>query len=303
MIKVAVAGAAGKMGRETVRSILEAPDLKLVAAIGHRQGIGQDVGELIGVSQTGVTLSADLSRALQESGAEVCVDFTTPEAGAANARVILEQGVRLVLGTTGFTAAELANLDRVARERGIGGVIAPNFALGAILMMQFAAQAARIFPDVEIIEPHHKRKLDAPSGTARRTAELVAQARAESGNWAAAAASTGTGTQEQPAVELSAGLTGVESDGTASTATEMAAGGQPSRGLLCSGVPIHSLRIPGVVARQEVVFGFAGQTLRIIHESTDRTSFMPGVLFAIRRSMELYGLANLEDLMAVVLRP
>ncbi|MBE3578189.1 MAG: 4-hydroxy-tetrahydrodipicolinate reductase [Limnochordales bacterium] len=286
MIRVAVAGAAGRMGRETVKAILGAPDLKLVAAIGNRQGIGRDVGELAGVGPTGVILTADLKRALEESNAQVCVDFTTPQAGVTNARLILEQGVRPVLGTSGFSPADLANLDRLARELGLGGVVAANFALGAILMMQFAAQAARVFPDVEIVETHHKRKLDAPSGTARRTAELIAQARTESGNWAAAAAAMSTH----------------ESAGPTAPETEVPLAGQAARGLLCAGVPVHSLRVPGVVARQEVVFGSAGQTLRIIHESTDRTSFMPGVLFAIRKSLELYGLVSLEELLAAALR-
>lgn len=277
MIRVAVAGAAGKMGREVVKAVVRAPDLTLVAAVGRHHGVGEDAGLLAGIGPIGVKVGSDLRQALSESQAQVCVDFTLPEAGAENGRTVLEAGVCLVMGTTGLPAAELAALERLARERRVGGVVAPNFALGAILMMHFAAQAARVFPEVEIIEAHNPQKRDAPSGTARRTAELIARSRAECSRWAAAASGVNT---SEPAP----------------------AGNSPARGLLVEGVPVHSLRLPGVVAHQEVVFGMEGQTLRLIHDSADRSSFMPGVLLAIRRAPELKGLVTMEELLADVLR-
>jgi 4-hydroxy-tetrahydrodipicolinate reductase len=237
MIKVGVVGAGGRMGTETCRAVQAEPGLELVARVSR-----------------GVPLEV-----LTEAAAEVAVDFTVPSAVAANAAWYLDHGLHAVIGTTGLTDDDVADLDRRARAAERGCLIAPNFALGAVLMMRFAQQAASHFERAEIVERHHERKLDAPSGTALRTARLMAEARAEP-------------FEQTP-------------DGGA-------------RGLQVAGVRIHSLRLPGSVAHQEVVFGGAGETLTIRHDSLDRSAFMPGVLLAIRRVAQLKGaVVGLEHLL------
>lgn len=226
-IRVGVLGARGRMGVEVCRAVEAAGDMELVAAL--------DQGD-------------DRSAA---AGAEVVVDFTTPDAVMDNLRWCVEAGVHAVVGTTGFTGQRLDQVrDWLARRPEVGAVIAPNFGIGAVLMMQFAARAARHFESVEIIEQHHPRKLDAPSGTATHTARRIAQARAE------------------------AGL------GPAPDATKDEMPG--ARGADIDGVRVHAVRATGLVAHQEVLFGTAGETLTIRHDSYDRASFMPGVLLAVR---------------------
>ena len=218
MINVAVSGAAGRMGQTVCSAVEGADDLALV---GRADPLLEDsLGDVLG-------------------DADVVVDFSTPDAALANARTCLEAGVHCVMGTTG---ADFASLEGV----GEGNLfVAPNFAIGAVLMMQFAQQAARHMPECEIVELHHDRKVDAPSGTAARTAELIA-----------------------------------------------AAGGNVHE-------PIHSVRLPGLVAHQEVLFGGPGQTLTIRHDSVDRESFMPGVLLAVRKvgSLERSPTIGLEQLL------
>lgn len=255
--RVAVCGAAGRMGREVVRAVLGADDMELVAAI-DGVGTGADAGELAGCGPTGVLLRADLSEALATSGAEVMVDFTVPASAHANAVAAIGAGVAPVIGTTGLGDDAVADIGSRLAERGLGGLLAPNFAIGAVLMMRFAAEAARYMPDAEVIELHHERKLDAPSGTAMMTARLISEAR-------------GDGSAPEPA-----------------GAFEKAAG---ARGGDVQGIRVHSVRLQGHVAHQEVIFGALGQTLTIRHDSIDRTSFMPGVLLAVRRVRELAGLA------------
>ncbi|MFE9183209.1 4-hydroxy-tetrahydrodipicolinate reductase [Micromonospora haikouensis] len=226
-IRVAVLGARGRMGVEVCRAVEAAADMELVAAL--------DQGD-------------DRSAA---AGAEVAVDFTTPDVVMDNLRWCVEAGVHAVVGTTGFTGRRLDQVrDWLAVRPEVGAVIAPNFGIGAVLMMQFAERAARHFESVEIIEQHHPRKLDAPSGTAAHTARRIAQARAE------------------------AGL------GPAPDATKDEVPG--ARGADIDGVRVHAVRATGLVAHQEVLFGTAGETLTIRHDSYDRASFMPGVLLAVR---------------------
>ncbi|MFI7435054.1 4-hydroxy-tetrahydrodipicolinate reductase [Micromonospora haikouensis] len=226
-IRVAVLGARGRMGVEVCRAVDGAADMELVAAL--------DQGD-------------DRSAAV---GAEVAVDFTTPDVVMDNLRWCVEAGIHAVVGTTGFTGRRLDQVrDWLAARPEVGAVIAPNFGIGAVLMMQFAERAARHFESVEIIEQHHPRKLDAPSGTATHTARRIAQARAE------------------------AGL------GPAPDATKDEVPG--ARGADIDGVRVHAVRATGLVAHQEVLFGTAGETLTIRHDSYDRVSFMPGVLLAVR---------------------
>jgi len=256
VIRVAVTGAAGRMGTEVVRAVWRAEDLMLVAAVDVRR-VNTDAGVLAGLGEIGVPVREDLEGVLDEVRPDVLVDFTAATAAVQNARLALGKGVRPVVGTTGIPAAELEELRRLSATVGVGAVVAPNFALGAVLMMRFAAEAARFFPQVEIIELHHDQKIDAPSGTALKTAELLAEVR-------------GDFRQGLPTEELK--LPGVRG------------------GTYDGGIRIHSVRLPGLVAHQEVIFGGTGQTLTIRHDSTSRESFMPGVLLAVRKVMDLRGL-------------
>lgn len=254
-IRVAVAGAAGRMGKEVVKMVLEDEGLKLVAAI-NMTHVGSDAGALVGLPACGVSITDDLELALIEGKPQVLVDFTTPQFAYVNTELAIKHGVSPVVGTTGFTPEQIEDLDKQCLEKKIGGLIAPNFSIGAILMMKFAAQAAKYFPHLEIIEYHGDQKLDAPSGTAVKTAELIAKNREElrQGNL-----------DEEETIE-------------------------GSRGGYYNGFRIHSVRLPGVFAQQEVIFGGFGQTLKIRHDSYERAGYMPGVNLAIKKVLEYEGM-------------
>jgi len=244
-IRVGVIGARGRMGAEVVRAVDAADDLEVVAMV--------DAGDwLFSVS---------------DAGAQVVVDFTHPDVVLDNIRWAVDNGIHCVVGTSGFTPERVDTVRQWSAARpDLGILIAPNFAVGAVLTMRFAQLAARFYESVEIIELHHPNKVDAPSGTASRTAELVAAARAE------------------------AGL------GDPPDATSSALDG--ARGADVSGLRVHSVRLAGLVAHQEVLFGTSGETLTIRHDSLDRTSFMPGVLLAIRNVMSRPGVTvGLESLL------
>jgi 4-hydroxy-tetrahydrodipicolinate reductase len=224
-IRVAVSGAAGRMGRTVCAAVEAADDLELTA-------------------RADPELDKALEEALVEADPDVVVDFTTPEAVYQNARLSLEQDTHVVVGTTGMSEEQLAELGRLAQRSQGNCFIAPNFAVGAVLMMEAAQLIAPHLPSCEIVELHHERKRDAPSGTAKRTAELI----------------SGAGGRTDP--------------------------------------PIHSVRLPGLVAHQEVIFGGLDETLTVRHDSLSRESFMPGVLLAIRKVGELDGLVvGLENLL------
>jgi 4-hydroxy-tetrahydrodipicolinate reductase len=244
-IRVAVLGAAGRMGATVVRAVQEAPDLELVAA---------------------VDADADLSAVVQ-AGAQVAVDFTVPSATEGNVHALVDAGVHLVVGTTGWDDESLARVrDHLADRPGVGVLVAPNFALGAVLAMAFAARAARWFESVEVIELHHPDKVDAPSGTARHTATAIAAARA-------------------------AAALGPVPDATTQTL-------DGARGADVDGVRVHSVRLRGLVAHEEILLGNAGEQLTIRHDSFDRVSFMPGVLLAVRQVGARPGLTvGLEQLL------
>ncbi len=263
-IRVAVAGAAGRMGREVIRAVHETEDMEVVAAIDRRHA-GEDIGEVAGLGNIGIAVRDDLAAALRESRAEVVVDFTVPASAMGNIRAAIEARVAPVVGTTGLKPSDVEQVRKWAESAGIGALIAPNFAIGAALMMQFAAQAARFLPDVEIIELHHENKLDSPSGTALMTAQKIAEAR--------------IGSPKPPPSEPVEKIPG-------------------ARGANWAGIPIHSVRLPGYVAHQEVIFGGLGQTLTLRHDSIDRRSFMPGVVLSIRKVRSLPGLVTgLEHLL------
>lgn len=272
-IKVAISGACGRVGREVVKMVAEQEDMKLVAVIDKNQ-VGEDIGQVVLGKKVGVKVREDLEAALEEASAEVMVDFTTPATVTGNALAAIMQDVRPVIGTTGMSPADLEELRGLCESKKLGAVVAPNFAIGAVLMMHFAKIAARYLPHAEILELHHDKKLDAPSGTSLKTAEMIAEGKA-----AALAPNSSPGAVEWGAAPGE---------------------GIPARGYQYRGVPIHSVRLPGLVAHQEVIFGGLEQTLTIRHDSLGRGSFMPGVALAIRKVMELdhlvYGLENLLEL-------
>lgn len=259
MIKVLVSGAAGRMGQEVVKAVGAEPDMTVVAVVdpAHAGRVLPDECEC------SITVTGDLAATIEAEKPDVMVDFTSPDAVEANIRTALEAGVDCVVGTTGTPLEVLERLEAGAPE-GTALFVAPNFAVGAVLMMRFAAQAARYMPHVEIVELHHDRKADAPSGTAMRTAYMIGAARDE--------------VPDAPGRE-----------------TEVADG---ARGALVDGVRVHSVRLPGLVAHQEVLFGGHGQMLSLRHDTIDRSCFMPGVLMAVRRVGGLEGLVvGLDALM------
>jgi 4-hydroxy-tetrahydrodipicolinate reductase len=252
VIRVGVFGAGGRMGSTVCRAVHEAADLELVAAV-DPQHAGIDLHQL-GVYGTQIQVSAKAS-ALTDAGAEVAVDFTVLEAARENMRWCASEGVHAVVGTTGFTESELAELAELFAGSPANAVIAPNFAIGAVLMMRFAELAAPYFESGEVIELHHDEKADAPSGTAVLTAQRMAEASKEWGE-----------------------------DPTSMVVAEGARGGR------VAGIPVHSVRMRGLVAHQEVLLGTTGQSLSIRHDAYDRSSFMPGVLLAVRKVREAAGL-------------
>lgn len=228
-LAVAVLGANGRMGAEAVKAVEAAPDMKLVAALGRGDSLEQ----------------------LVNAGARIVVDLTVPESTEANVRFAVEHGMHAVVGTTGWDAGRLGELEELlGRNTGVGVLIAPNFALGSVLASAFAAKAAKYFESVEVIELHHPDKVDAPSGTAVRTAQLIAAERAAAGIGASPDATT----------------------------TELAG----ARGCEVDGIRVHSVRLRGLVAHQEVLLGGPGEQLTLRHDSFDRASFMPGVLLGVR---------------------
>ena len=239
MINVAVLGARGRMGSEVVKAVEATDGLALIAAL----DLGDSLDQLKG------------------SAAHVVVDFTTPDSVMSNLEFLINNGINVVVGTTGFDDAKLATVKGwLAQNPSVGVLVAPNFAIGAVLMMEFAEKAARYFESAEIIELHHPAKVDAPSGTAARTAELMSAARKEAGLGAMPDATT--------------------------TALDGA------RGALVGGIPVHSVRARGLVAHQEVLFGGLGETLTIRHDSIDRAGFMPGVILGVRKIVNTPGLTH-----------
>lgn len=246
-IKVAVLGAKGRMGSEVVKCVTSASDMELVAQL----DLGDPLDQLV------------------SDNVEVVVDFTNPDSVMGNLEHLISNGINVVVGTTGFDANRLRQVESLLLANPkVGVIIAPNFALGAVLMMEFAKKAARYYESAEIIELHHPAKVDAPSGTSTRTAELITQARVAAGS------------APMP-------------DGTKTTL-------DGARGAKVGDVPIHSVRLRGLIAHQEVLFGGPGETLTIRHDSLDRASFMPGVLIAVREIGKHAGLTyGLEGYLAL----
>ena len=238
-IPVIINGANGRMGQEAVIAIENDTELELVAALGRGD---------------------DLAKNIRDTKAKVVVDLTTPEVVYQNTKTIMENGASPVIGTSGFTPAQIEELINLSKKEKIGGLIAPNFSIAAILTMRAAKMAAAYMPDVEIIEYHHNKKIDAPSGTALKTAELINEAR-----------------KQAPA--------------------ELPNPNPNARGHMHHDVPIHSLRLPGIVAKEDVIFGAPDETFTISHNSLHRKCFMPGIVFSCKKVVDLhelvYGLDNL----------
>ena len=243
MVNVIVNGARGRMGSEAVKAIKNDPQLTLIAEC--------DFGD-------------DLAALIKSTNADVVVDLTAASAGFSNTQIILNAGARPVIGTSGFQLDQVKQLQQLAEEKQLGGLIAPNFSIGAVLMMKFAAQAAKYLPDAEVIEAHSTQKEESPSGTALRTAELISEARIKA-------------TTDCSDKELLEGARGAE----------------------LHDVKLHSIRLPGVVAQQTVFFGGLSETLKIEHNSQSRECFMPGICLAckavVTRKELLYGLEYLMD--------
>jgi 4-hydroxy-tetrahydrodipicolinate reductase len=264
MIRVLVSGANGKMGREVYKAVSRDPECKVVATV-DTKAAWEDVGEILGLGKSGVKLESDLETAIRSHKPDVMVDFTHPKSVVGNVMTALRNGIIPVVGTTGITETDLAMIRTYCEDNKATCFICPNFSIGAVLMMRFAQEAARYLPHCEIIEMHHDQKLDAPSGTALLTAKMIAGQRENV-------------QQGHPDEE------------------EKIAG---ARGAQYEGFRIHSVRLPGYVAHQEVVFGGLGQILTIRHDSLSRESFMPGVVLACKKIVQRKGLIiGLDQLMA-----
>jgi 4-hydroxy-tetrahydrodipicolinate reductase len=268
-IPVVVNGAAGKMGREVIKAVSQAEDMTLVGAIDRSpQYLGEDAGEVAGCGPVEIPILNDLQATLvlatQEQVQGVMVDFTHPSGVYENVRAAIAYGVRPVVGTTGLSPEQIQDLADFAEKASTGCLIIPNFSIGMVLLQQAAIQASQYFDHVEIIELHHNQKADAPSGTAIQTAQLLA----EVGK-----------TYNPPLVQETEKLSGARG----SVAEE--------------GIRIHSVRLPGLIAHQEVIFGAPGQIYTLRHDTSDRSCYMPGVLLAIRKVTQLkslvYGLEKI----------
>jgi 4-hydroxy-tetrahydrodipicolinate reductase len=268
-IPVVVNGAAGKMGREVIKAVAGSPDVTLFAAVDRNpQVVGQDVGELAGIGPLEVPIADDLegilAAAAQEKVLGAMVDFTHPSSVYENIRTAIAYGIHPVVGTTGLSPQQIEELAEFADKASTGCVIVPNFSIGMVLLQEAAIRASQYFDHVEIIELHHNQKADAPSGTALQTAQMLAE----------------LGKTYNPAqVEEKEHLPG-------------------ARGSLAEeGIRIHSVRLPGLIAHQEVLFGAPGQIYTLRHDTSDRACYMPGVLLAIRKVIQLktlvYGLEKL----------
>lgn len=242
-LKVVVAGATGKTGQEAAKAVWGASDLELVGAVARRR-IGEDLGVVLGEGHWGVPIASDLAVVLDEQRPDVLVDFTQPEVAGRHALLAVRSGVSPVIGTTGMSCAEMEELRQAVMETGRGALVIPNFSFGIVLLERFCNEALRFFPDVEIIEFHHQRKLDRPSGTARMLQGVL------------------------------------ERNGAHSP------------------VPVHSVRLPGLVAHHEIIFGGPGETIRLRHDTLSRASFGPGVVLAVRRAVHVQGVVeNLSELL------
>ena len=262
-IRIVINGALGRMGREVTKAVLNEPGLEIVGAVEEK--VTQQYLPLLEISEL-IPFSSDLNSLLKRCNPDVVVDFTNAVASIAAARVAIRQGVNMVIGTTGLSEENLKEIEQLCQANNVAAIVAPNFSLGAVLLMHLAKVAAKFFDYAEIVEMHHDKKIDAPSGTAITTAKVMLQAHGKPFS--------------HPQTERE-----VVSN---------------TRGGQIEGIAIHSLRLPGFMAGQEVIFSSAGQTLSLRHETISRESYMPGVILAIKEVMKykrlIYGLDALLKL-------
>ncbi len=263
MIKVGVIGALGKMGREVVKAVLNAQDMELVCAV-DIMGKSQDIGNVVLGNPCSICVENDIETAITEKKPDVVIDFTQPQGIFEHVCLYMKNKVKSVIGTTGLNQENIEELRKLSCENNTACLIAPNFSTGAVLLMMFAKQAAKYFNNAEIIELHHNQKKDAPSGTAIKTAQLMAEVNPD------------FTLSNCPEKELITGARGANADGN---------------------VHIHSVRMPGYIASQEVIFGSNGQILKLAHHTMDRSCYMAGVLLAVRYVFDnndfIYGLDNI----------
>ncbi len=264
MIKVIVCGAGGKMGTTVCQAIKADPDLSLVGAV-DKSFKASGIHEFFDMGEGKVYLDSNLGAAIKELKPDVVVDFTNPDAVMEHIEIAVEHGVDMVIGTTGFVSERLKKVESLVKGKDLSIFIAPNFAVGAVLMMRFSKMAAKFFDGVEIVELHHDQKHDAPSGTAMKTAELLSEVK--------------------------------EFKGANEEEKEVLAG---ARGGDYKNIRVHSVRLPGLIGHQEVLFGLDGQLLTIRHDTFDRSCFMPGVMMAIKKHKDHRGLVvGLEKIMDI----
>lgn len=265
MNKILVIGACGRMGKEVVKAIYTSDNLQLVGAV-DLQNAGKDIGEIVLNKNIGVKIENDLQTAIKNTQPDVAIDFTQPSIIFNNAKILLNNKVKPVIGTTGLAENQISELKKLSKENKTSALIAPNFTIGAVLMMMFAKTAAKYFDNAEIIELHHNQKKDAPSGTALKTAQLMSEENKDF-----------TLNNYKNEVETLKGARGGKTE---------------------SNIHIHSVRMPGYVASQEVLLGSVGQILKIRHDSIDRECYMSGVLLAVNYILDnddtfIYGLENI----------
>lgn len=264
-IKVAIAGARGRMGTAAVEAILKVENMEIVAVLDYKYE-GQFLhGNQVNNDHSGIPIYTSFERLAKYAKPDVLLDLTKPDVVYENMYSAITHGIRPVVGTSGLSFESIEKLKRYAKDREVGGMIAPNFSIGAVLMMKFSAMAARYLGDIEIIESHHDQKVDAPSGTAMKTVEMIKEVR-------------------EP-----------HRQGHADEVENIAG----ARGATIDGMKIHSIRLPGLLAHQEVLLGSEGELLTIRHDSFDRSCFMPGIIMAINNVMEsrdlVYGLENILE--------
>lgn len=266
MYKVLITGAAGKMGLEAAKAIINSEEFEIVGAIGNNKHIGDDIGFLSQSNPIGITIQNNFDEIIETSKPDILLDLSNAEFGFKYMSYAIKKGIKCVSGSTGFDAGQLEDLKKQCNEYNSTVIIAPNFSIGAILMMKFSETASKYFDNVEIIEMHHENKKDSPSGTAIKTAEMISKSNKKYN-------------ENLPSEQL-----------------EKIEG---CRGGSLNNINIHSVRMPGFVATQEVLFGGLGQVLSVKHHTINRESYMPGLLFTLKKAITLngytYGLENLID--------
>lgn len=260
--RIIVNGACGRMGNEVVKTVVNDTEDQLVGAF-DQKNIKEDIIAELGLKGYEILIQDNLEQLINDSNPDVIIDFTSPEIVMDNIEIGLKSNVHMIVGTTGITEADMKKIKNLSENNDANILVAPNFAIGAVLLMEFAREASEYLPDVEIIELHHDQKIDSPSGTSIKTAELINEKRIN---------------QDKKSVDEIEKMKG-------------------ARGANKDGVHIHSVRLPGLIAHQEVIFGGEGQSLKIRHDSYDRSSFMPGVRLALKKITDInnfvYGLEKI----------